>query len=262
MLPAADRKWIKIEDPAVNTYYEVLKQILSYVEKEPNLKLTIDDIEKEVKTKPGTIEVNQVTDSSGGKPSDGSSGAAKGQSQKSSNGQGGKQNSNKSSKQCYYCNKSGHIKSECRKKKYDDNNKTKVSSDSSQGNKSYSNYSNNSNFKYNTSVQPSQTNVVNKTAVRCSYCNIKGHMIAECRFRQKAEYNGAGSVAVWCRYCRCAGHSIDVCKKRTYKDQVAANNANNGAPGPPGFPNLRKCYKCNNSLITLPNIVMKIFVKG
>ena len=83
----------------------MLKQILSYVEKEPNLKLTIDDIEKEVKTKPGTIEVNLINESSGGKPADGTSGAAKGQTQKSSNNQGGKQNSNNSNRQCHYCKK-------------------------------------------------------------------------------------------------------------------------------------------------------------
>ena len=57
VLPAADRKWIKIENPAVDTYYEVLKQILSYVEKQPNLKLTIDDIERE--SKPNTYRVKQ-----------------------------------------------------------------------------------------------------------------------------------------------------------------------------------------------------------
>ena len=46
VLPMADRKWIKTDNPVVNTYYEFLKQILSYVEKEPSLKLTIDDIGK------------------------------------------------------------------------------------------------------------------------------------------------------------------------------------------------------------------------
>ena len=31
VLPVQDRKWIKINDPAVNTFWEVLKQILTYV---------------------------------------------------------------------------------------------------------------------------------------------------------------------------------------------------------------------------------------
>ena len=73
-------------------------------------------------------------------------------------------------------------------------------------------------------------------------------MIAECRFRQKAEYNGAGSVNIWCRYCRCAGHTIDVCKKRINKDQAGGDKflGNSGTPGTSGYtPNLRKCYKCN-----------------
>ena len=56
LLPTADRKWIKTDQPLVNTYYEVLKQILSYVEKEPSLKLTIDDIEKEVSKNQGLFK--------------------------------------------------------------------------------------------------------------------------------------------------------------------------------------------------------------
>ena len=74
LLPEADRKWIKIDQPHINTFYNVLRQILEYVEKESSLKLSIEAIQKESSTKPGTIEVNQVADSSGGKPSDGSSG--------------------------------------------------------------------------------------------------------------------------------------------------------------------------------------------
>ena len=103
VLPVADRKWIKIENPAVNTYWEVLKQILTYVEKEPNLKLTIEDIERENKPKAGTIEVNLVHESSGGKSAEVNSVAAsKGQTPKSSNNQGGKQNSDNANKQCHF----------------------------------------------------------------------------------------------------------------------------------------------------------------
>ena len=50
LLPTADRKWIKTSEPAVSTFYNVLKQILEYVEKEPSLKLSIDDIQKEAST--------------------------------------------------------------------------------------------------------------------------------------------------------------------------------------------------------------------
>ena len=60
------------------------------------------------------MEVNQVMDSSGGKPPDGS---GKSQSHKSSGNQGGKQGGNGGGKTCYYCNKFGHIKADCRKKK-------------------------------------------------------------------------------------------------------------------------------------------------
>ena len=49
VLPPPDRKWIKIDNPAVNTIWEVLKQILTYVETETSLKLTQDDIDTENK---------------------------------------------------------------------------------------------------------------------------------------------------------------------------------------------------------------------
>ena len=58
ILPVADRKWIKISDPAENTFWEVLKKILVYVDTETSLKLSIDDIEKEQKAKSDTVEVN------------------------------------------------------------------------------------------------------------------------------------------------------------------------------------------------------------
>ena len=88
LLPESDRKWIRTSDPRVNTFFDVLKQILEYVEKESNLKLSIDAIQKETSKKPGTVEVNQVMDSSGGKPPDGS---GKSQSYKSSGNHGRKQ---------------------------------------------------------------------------------------------------------------------------------------------------------------------------
>ena len=112
------------------------------------------------------MEVNQVLDSSGGKPPDGS---GKSQSYKSSGNQGGKQAGKGGGKTCYYCNKFGHIKADCRKKKYVDylKGKNKGSSDNSQGS-----HTNNSNFKYNPSYNPSvqsnQSYQRNKSQVRCS----------------------------------------------------------------------------------------------
>ena len=67
ILPEADRLWIRTENEAVNTFSNVLQQILIYVEKRTNLKLSMDAIQKESSSKPGTIEVNQVFVNSGGK---------------------------------------------------------------------------------------------------------------------------------------------------------------------------------------------------
>ena len=71
ILPEADKKWIKTDQPHINNFYNVLKQILEYVEKESSLKLSSEAIQKEASSKPGTVEVNQVADLSGGKPPDG-----------------------------------------------------------------------------------------------------------------------------------------------------------------------------------------------
>ena len=242
MLPEADRKWIKIDQPHVNTFYNVLRQILEYVEKESSLKLSIEAIQKESSTKPGTVEVNQVADSSGGKPSDGSSGGGKGQSQKSSGNQGGKQGGKSGGKTCFYCNKFGHIKSDCRKKKYDDFNKSKSkgSSDSSQGS-----YSNNSNFKYNPSYNPSvqsnQSFQQSKSHLKCSFCGMTGHTYDECRYRLNAAMAANNNMLVfdrnassgsgaghspWCKYCRAAGHLIQDCRRRMYNEQKFQTNAN------------------------------------
>ena len=59
------------------------------MEKESSLKLSSEAIQKEVSSKPGTVEVNQVAASTGGKPQDSSSGGSKSQSQKSAGNQGG-----------------------------------------------------------------------------------------------------------------------------------------------------------------------------
>ena len=163
-------------------HWNVLRQILEYVEEETNLKLTIEDIERETKIKPGAVEVNNSQDTTGKKSADVNTvSSGKGAIPKSSK-QGGKQSSSNSTKQCHYCKIKGHIQSECRKKKWAEANKTNPKSDNHQNNKSYNS---DSNFKYNPSPQSSQGNVDNKTFIRCTYCNIKGHGIAECRFRQK-----------------------------------------------------------------------------
>ena len=139
---------------------------------------------------------------------------------KASNNQGSKQFPCNANKQCHFCKNKGHIQSECRKKKWAEANKIKPKSDNYQNNKSYNI---DSNSKYNTSPQSSRGNVDNKTFIRCNYCNIKGHGIAECRHRQKEEYDNAGSGTIWCRYCKCAGHTIDVCKKRINKEQAGGD---------------------------------------
>ena len=118
VLPVQDRKWIKIDDPNVNTFWEVLKQILTYVEIETSLKLTIEDIDKEQKPKSGTIEVNTTQNTTGKKSAEVNSVASgKGQTTNSGNNQGNKQGSNpNANKQCHYCKNKGHIIAECRKK--------------------------------------------------------------------------------------------------------------------------------------------------
>ena len=100
-----DRKWIKIDDPNVNTFWNVLKQILTYVEIETSLKLTIEDIDKEQKPKSGTIEVNTTQNTTGKKSAEVNSVASsKGQTTNSGNNQGNKQISNTNANiQYHYC---------------------------------------------------------------------------------------------------------------------------------------------------------------
>ena len=131
---------------SLTIFFNVLKQILEYVEKESSLKLSCEDIQKEASAKPGTVEVNQVAIPTGGKSQDSSSGGSKNPAQKSAGNQGGAKGGKKEDKVCYYCNKSGHIKADCRKKKYYDSIRNSGQNTSSSF---YGNYSNNSNFKYN-----------------------------------------------------------------------------------------------------------------
>ena len=59
ILPQQDRRWIKINNPAEHTFSHVLKQILEYVETMTDLKLTMDDINKE-KARQGIREVDNI----------------------------------------------------------------------------------------------------------------------------------------------------------------------------------------------------------
>ena len=145
VLPVPDRKWITISDPANNTYWDVLRQILEYVENETNLKLTIEDIERETKIKPGTVEVNISQGTTGKKSAEVNTVAAgKGQVPKSSNNQGGKQFNSNANKQYHFCKNKEHIQSECRKKKWAEANKSKPKPDNYQ-----KSYNNDNNFEYN-----------------------------------------------------------------------------------------------------------------
>ena len=86
--------------------------------------------------------------------------------------------------------------------------------------------------------------------MRCNFCNIKGHGIANCRHRQKEEYNNAGnqgSGTIWCKYCKCAGHSIALSKTRINKlSQGGGGNPNHNNSGANSFnTNQRRCFRCN-----------------
>ena len=144
-----------------------------------------------------------------------------------------KQSSNNSIKQCYCCSKNRHIHSEYRNRKCDVVNKT-VSN-------AHTHASNNNSFKYNP--------YSSQRGLRCFFCNIKNHRIAECRFKQKAEYNSNGGIIFkFCRYCKCAGHVIEHCRKRMFKEQIGNRDTLYRQPGTSNYkPNLRKCSKCQET---------------
>ena len=253
VLPETDRKWIKISNPVTNTFWEVLKQILTYVETETALKLTMDDIDKEQKGKSGTYEVNNTQNVPGNSQSQKQSIqqiSGKDQPSNSGDNQSKKQNPN-AGKQCNYCHNKGHIITECRKKKWAEEN-NKSSKNNYQNNK---NYNNGNNFKYNPNHNKGYQNRGNKDNIRCSFCNIKGHTIGTCRHRQKEEYQNTGNGGAntsWCKYCKCAGHTIAVCKKRMYKESQGGNNQNysnnsGGANSNNYSNNARRCFRCNET---------------
>ena len=248
VLPSSERMFIKVADPTVNNFYEVLKQILSYCETETVLKLSIDDIKKEQKVKSGVVEVNNIT--------------AGTQSQKqgaTSQTSGGKTANNPAHANltCSFCKNRGHIQKDCRKKKYAESQGA-TPKNNVQSNK---NKSNDSTFKFN----PKQNNYSknNSSEVRCNYCGYKGHMIATCRHRQKAAYQSNNTIpdAPFCKYCKRYGHLISICKKRIEMEEIKAKqhnnvyyNENNNANGNNSSynnnsynNNPRRCYRCQST---------------
>ena len=123
--------------------------------------------------------------------------------------------------------KNGHIQAECRKKKFDESNKTISFSENYQN--SYSN-DRRSNFQ-------------------CSFCGKYGHTEDRCRHRinaaASANFTGgntakdimANAGIPWCNYCRAAGHLIGVCRKRIYSEQQKARIANIVSSDPQGSSN-------------------------
>merc|ERR1711874_919475 len=103
-----------------------LKQILTYVETETSLKLTMEHIDKKQQTKSGIYEVNNTQNASGNNPSQKQptqQASGNGQSSNSGKKQGNKQNSNPNAgKQCNYCHNKGHVIAECRKKLWAESN--------------------------------------------------------------------------------------------------------------------------------------------
>ena len=223
ILPEADRLWIRTENEAVNTFSNVLQQILIYVEKRTNLKLSMDAIQKESSSKPGTIEVNQVVVNSGGKPPDKS---GKTQTGKDSGSQGFKQGGKTAGKTCYHCKKVGHVISQCNKKKFEEWLKSQPKSGS---NVSQNSQPNNSNFKYN----------LGYSNLQCTHCGKNGHSVDRCRFRlnamaaaakaadglvfDKVTSSGQGSGQnIQCNYCKRLGHMKDTCRKLAYNNAIRA----------------------------------------
>ena len=148
-----------------------------------------------------------------------------------------KKTSSNATKQCYYCSKNGHIQAECRKKKFDESNKTVAISENYQN--SYSN-DRRSNFQ-------------------CSFCGKYGHTEDRCRHRinaaASANFTGgntakdvmANAGIPWCNYCRAAGHLISVCRKRIYSEQQKARIANNVSADPQGsYNNNHSNQGCSN----------------
>ena len=241
VLPISERKFIQIANPT--TFYEVLKQILAYCEREAALKLSIADIKKEQKMKSGAFEVNIVASGS--------------QTQKQeSTGQtsGGKTFNNPAHANftCTFCNIRGHVQKDCKKRKYAESQGA-LPKNNVQSNKGKNN---DSNFKFNPKQNSNNRN--NGSEIRCTYCGLKGHMIATCRHRQKAAYQSNNTISdvPFCKYCKGYGHLITICRKRIEMEQIKSKQHNNvyygenrNANGNNSYykDNPRRCYRCQST---------------
>ena len=110
-------------------------------------------------------------------------------------------------------------------------------------------YNNDSNFKYNPNLNKGEYSGTKEKDIKCSYCNIKGHKIEACRYRQKHDYNNAdnaGAGVMWCKYCHCAGHLIAACIKRKYNENKKANADSNTGGNTTNFRD-KRCFNCNET---------------
>ena len=182
VLPLPDRKWIKISDPVANTFWEVLKQILTYVETETSLKLTQEDIDREQKVKSGTYEVNNTQASGSSKQPQNQPTqqvASNEQSSGKANNQGNKQNSNPNAgKTCNYCHNLNHVMSECRKKQYAESNSKNNQNEQQSGYESHTEYNNDNNFKYLLGLSSTEFPLSDR---RCFRCNETTHIAKFCQ---------------------------------------------------------------------------------
>ena len=208
------------------------------------MKLSIDDIKKEQKIKAGAFEVNTIAA--------GSQASKQGTAGQAS---GGKTANNPAHANftCSFCKNKGHIQKDCRKKKYAESQGA-VPKNNAQTNKSKNN---DSNFKFNPKQNAGNKN--NSNDIRCSYCGLKGHIIATCRHRQKAAYQSNNTVpdAPFCKYCKGYGHLISVCKKRIEMEEIKSrqhnsgyysDNNNSGGNNSSYNNNPRRCYRCQATM--------------
>ena len=138
LLPNDQRLWIKHNDTNVNTFHNVLQQVIQLCETNKSMKLSMEDINKECRPKYGTREVDTVAEIHNNKDGKGksisnqpanqsvnnvsekandskaNSGGKDKQSQGNSNGN----NPRHVNVACYFCGILGHVARDCRKKKF------------------------------------------------------------------------------------------------------------------------------------------------
>ena len=251
VLPVSERKFIKIDDPLTNHFFDVLKQILAYCAKETELKLSIEDIKKEQKPKAGTFEVNNTQNTqsvaSNSQPQKQQTDKSVAAVDKKDKASGGKYSKNPAhaNLRCNFCHNLGHVQKDCMKKSIADSLGIKTKNNGQ--NSKNGNY--NKNFKYNANQNYSQNS---GKETRCNYCGLRGHVTSTCRHRQKLEYQNQGAMpdAPFCKYCKRYGHLIGSCKKRIDMEELKGRqqsygNANaSGSTGNAYNSNPRRCYRC------------------